>query len=441
MKNIVHINIWPLLLITGIFVFTLSLNSCKDDDNGTGNNNPIVISKVYLEDARSTVPDREVTFGRIGQVLRLEGSGLEGVRKVYINGYSATFNPALMTDNNIWVQIPRGTPIMDAEDDVRNTIILEKGDNNKFSYSFEIRDAAPSITSISHTMPQAGDVITIYGNGLQGITGIIFPGNVTVTDGIVSDDEEGKYCIVTVPAGVSDNGGSITLIGANGGAYSPACFNYKKGLLHNFDDVQNYSWGSGVDNDALTDVIPSSGSLPKSQGKYQVFNANGNLAANGDQRFWLNSTAVMAIMGNIPASTTTGQCGIQMDIYVEGTWNSGLIRFAMADGWGVSRYSMLYQPVYLNGTTYDAAAFVNPGCWFTITLPFNNSADFEGKTIGDVIEQMGQATYKQAGPWFENSGIKDVFDPVAATEKIYFDNIRVVPLNAPAYSDFPETEE
>jgi hypothetical protein len=54
---------------------------------------------------------------------------------------------------------------------------------------------------------------------------------------------------------------------------------------------------------------------------------------------------------------------------------------------------------------------------------------------------MSAASYKQIGPWFENSGIADVFDPVPATEKIYFDNIRIVPLTTPTYSDFPEEEE
>lgn len=146
----------------------------------------------------------------------------------------------------------------------------------------------------------------------------------------------------------------------------------------------------------------------------------------------------MPIMNNIDASTSTDQCAIQMDIYVEGVWNSGIIRFVMADGWGNSRYCMLYQPVYPNGTSYDATAFVNPNCWFTITLPFSLSNDFTGKTLGDVIAQMAQASYKQSGPFFENSGIQNVFDPVVATQKIYFDNIRIVPLATPTYSDFPD---
>ena len=303
---------------------------------------------------------------------------------------------------------------------------------------FEVRASAPSVTSISHTLPQAGDEITITGTGLQGVESITFPGNVVVSkgQGIVSDDEEGKWCTVVVPEGVSSDGGSILVTGANGGAYSPACFNYRKGLIHNFDDVQNYSWGSNIDNTALTDVLPSD-RKPQSQGGYQVFNSTGSLAAGSYQRFWLNSNVLMTVMSAIPASTAVADCGIQMDIYVDGEWNSGIIRFVMADGWGSSRYCMLYQPVYIN-KVYDKTAFVNPGCWFTVTLPFSLSADFEGKTLGDVITQMSSASYKQSGPWFENSGITDVFDPLPATGKVYFDNIRVVPLNTPTYSDFPD---
>jgi hypothetical protein len=340
------------------------------------------------------------------------------------------------------LQISADAPTIDAPDDVRNTIRLEKNAANSLVYAFEIRASAPTITSVSHTMPQAGDVITIHGTGLQAIESIVFPGDVVVTTGIVSDEEEGKYCTVTVPEGLSGDG-SILVVGVNGGAYSPAYFNYKKGLLHNFDDVQNYLWGQNIDNVALTEVIPA-GIKPQSQGGYQVFNSTGNLAANSDQRFWLNSGNVSTAMATIPASTSAADCGIQMDIYVEGEWNSGIIRMVMADGWGASKYCMLYQPVYVNNT-YQVDAFVNPGSWFTITLPFSLSPDFEGKTLGDVIAQIAlektEKNLTQIGPWFENSGIPDVFDSAPATEKVYFDNIRVVPLNTPTYSDFTDDEE
>lgn len=426
-----------ILLLAGLLVTAFAFNAC-DDDKDDGSNTPLKINKVFLENAQSTVPDREVTFARLGQIIRLEGSGFTGVTKAFVNGKSCYFNPVFVTDNSMMVQISSDVPTIEASDEVRNTIRIEKRADNFLVYNFEVRASAPSVTSISHTLPQAGDEITITGTGLQGVESITFPGNVVVSkgQGIVSDDEEGKWCTVVVPEGVSSDGGSILVTGANGGAYSPACFNYRKGLIHNFDDVQNYSWGSNIDNTALTDVLPSD-RKPQSQGGYQVFNSTGSLAAGSDQRFWLNSNVLMTVMSAIPASTAVADCGIQMDIYVDGEWNSGIIRFVMADGWGSSRYCMLYQPVYIN-KVYDKTAFVNPGCWFTVTLPFSLSADFEGKTLGDVIAQMSSASYKQSGPWFENSGITDVFDPLPATGKVYFDNIRVVPLNTPTYSDFPD---
>jgi hypothetical protein len=434
MKSVFSINnhgAWRLVLVFLACVIGFT-TSCKDDDDSSSS--AMTINKVYLENAQSSVPDREVTFARLGQVLRLEGSGFLGVEKVLINGESCYFNPVFVSDNSMLVQVSGDVPILEADPSLRNTIQLIKG-GQVYTYSFDIRAAAPSITGVSHTMPPAGAEITIYGTGLQNTTEVIFPGNVQGTN-ISSDDEDGEWVKVTVPGGITGSG-SITVICDNGGAYSPAYFNFKEGVFQNFDDVNNYSWASGITDAGtpLTAVIPSSGAV-KSSGGYQVFNASGSLSANGDERYWTNSSSWPSAMLNvIPAGTAASDCGIQMDIYVEGEWNSGIIRFVMADGWGSTRYCMLYEPIYVDNAVVP---FENPGCWFTITLPFASSSDFEGKTFGDVVAQMAAASYKQAGPWFENSGIKDVFDPVPATQKIYFDNLRVVLLTTPTYSDFPD---
>jgi hypothetical protein len=440
MKNINFKSLLSILTFVALAVFAFMFNSCENNDD-KATSAPVKITKAYLEDAQSSVPDREVTFARLGQTIRLEGSGFTGVTKVYINGYDNYFNPVFVTDNSMWITISQDVPTIDAPEDVRNTIRVVKSASNFFVFPFEIRSAAPTITSITHTMPMAGDKITIYGTGLQGITSITFPGNVVVTDGIISDNEKGEFCIVTVPEGVSDDGGSLLVIGANGGAYSPACFNFKNGVFHDFDNVNNYSWASGIDDagTALTELIPNSGEGPKSQGGYQCFNKNGDtIAANVDIRYWTNSSSwPSALLSVIPASTSTSDCGVQMDIYVEGVWNSGVIRMVMADGYGTDRYCMIYRPWYVNE---KVVPFQNPGCWFTVTLPFSLSEDYEGKTFGDVVNSMMNATYKQSGPWFHNIAVPDVFDPVATNVKVYFDNLRVVPLNTPTYSDFPEEE-
>lgn len=442
MKNNVYKNIWGLCLLFSFAFSALIFTSC-DDDNDDSGSTP-AINNVYLEDAQSTVPDRLVEFIRLGQTIRLEGSGFAGVKKIYVNGHSVYFNPVFMTDNNIIFRVSSSVPVMDASDDVRNTIRLEKSETNSFTYSFEIRSAAPSITGISHTMPQAGEKIIITGTALQEIKSITFPGNVVVTEGIV-EDEDGRWVEVIVPAGVSNEGGSILVIGANGGAYSPAYFNFKKGLLHNFDDVNNAAWSNGEISDDLTAVMPSAaGSFPKSQGVYRSANKSGKTMSAGDApvdytRYWIDNSVWAGVIAEsgIPLSTTTDQCAIQMDIYYEGVWNSGNIRFVIADGWGADRYCVVYAPWTENGLKVEVA---NPGCWHTITLPFNLSKDFEKGDLAAVLEQISLATYKQAGPWFENGNI-DEAQSEASDLNIYFDNIRIVPLEVPAYSDFNDEEE
>ena len=439
MKNRVYKSRWTRFAFWGLLISAIGFTSCK------GNNEPIsdkptIITAVYLEDATSTVTDRKVEFARIGQTLRLEGSGLLGLEKIYFNGHASSFNPALATDNNVFVSISALTPTIDSDPAKRNTIMLKKN-GIQYTYTFEIRASAPTITSVSHTMPLAGDSITINGTGLQGITSVTFPGNIVVTEGIVSDDVDGRYCTVTVPAGVSTDGGSILVIGANGGAYSPAFFNFKKGLLHNFDDVNNASWSNGEISDDLSDVIPANGNLPKSQGIYRSLNKNATTMAASDAavditRYWINNSVWATILNStvIPGSTTSDQVAVQMDIYVVGEWNSGDIRFVVADGFGASRYCMIYAPWESDG---KRVPFVNPGHWFTITLPFSDSADFEGTDFQGILNVIAGVTYAQAGPWLENGPVNGVL-ALPSNVNVYFDNIRVVPLNTPTYSDFPE---
>ncbi len=436
MKNIINKSLWFFQLLLVLSILPAGFTSCDGEDDAS--NVPMNISAVYLENRNSDVPDRKVDFGRIGQTLRLEGSGFTGLIKVYFNGHSNYFNPVMVTDNNIWISIAAETPTMDADPQYRNTIILEKN-GLQYTYPFEIRASAPTITNISHTMPQTGDLITIYGTGLQEIISVTFPGDIVVTEGITSDNEDGEFCTVTVPSGVSGDGGSILLVGANGGVYSPAYFNFRKGIVHNFDDVNNYSWSNGEISDNLSDVLPSTGTGPKSQGIYRSLNKNAKTMPTSDAsvditRYWINNGVWPTILNNsvIPGNTPSSQVAVQMDIYVEGAWNSGDIRFVVADGSGANRYCMIYAPWEDGGSRIP---FVNPGSWFTITLPFSQSVDFEKMDFQGILNVLAGVTYKQSGPWLENGPVNGV--PAEATNvNVYFDNIRVVPLTTPAYSDF-----
>lgn len=117
--------IWTLYLV----LLSIGFIACNEDDkyfDKDVQNSPITISKIYLEDAESTVPDREVTFARLGQIIRIEGSGLYGVKTVYINGYDTYFNRTYVSDKSMLVQLNSKIPVTDAEESVRNTIRLVK---------------------------------------------------------------------------------------------------------------------------------------------------------------------------------------------------------------------------------------------------------------------------------------------------------------------------
>ena len=103
MKSLKHIWLFCLTLAT------LGLVSCNDDDEASSSS-PITVTQIYLEDADSDVPDRPVDFARLGQTIRIEGSGFAGLRELYINGFETYFNVAYVTNTNIIVSIDTDTP-------------------------------------------------------------------------------------------------------------------------------------------------------------------------------------------------------------------------------------------------------------------------------------------------------------------------------------------
>jgi hypothetical protein len=187
----------------------------------------------------------------------------------------------MVSDKSFVVSVNKNIPTTEAEEAIRNTIRLVK-DAGEYTHNFTIRSAAPAITRISNTMPKMGEPIIVFGSGLLEVTKVVFPGNVVVTSGI-TQSKDGTYFMVNVPEGISDNGGSIFIECANGGAYSPAYFNCKKGVILDFDGKgQQGSWGSSasmVTPEDLESAVIGEGNV--SQGTYCVLPAAKQLPVAG----------------------------------------------------------------------------------------------------------------------------------------------------------------
>ena len=457
-KNITTIGLFVCLLI-GSFGFT----SCnKTDDSGA--NTPITVTNVYLEDAASSVKDRPVVFARLGALIRIEGSGFTGMKKVYINGYDAYFNTVMVTETSMLIQVPGKAPVVDADSTVRNTIHFVK-DGTDFTYNIQIRSAAPTLSSISNTMPAAGDSITIYGTGLTEINKITFPDSVVVTTGIVSD-KAGTFCKVAVPAGLTKSG-SILIEGSNGGVYSPSYFNCKSGVILDFDGVgsQGYwGWtptGSMINGSDLESTVI--GASVKSQGKYCAHRparlTEFPAAKNRLTEVWTAGNGVdewrSRITPLIPATTLVSNFAFQFDIYVPATWNNtGFLKICLINNfnggeWAGKCYN--YVPWMESGV---ATPFITSG-WTTVTIPFNKFYAYSTTDVAyafeNVLADREKSSYQNFGIYFENSDIKlsnitgkaaddnTVLASKATSISIYTDNWRIVPLTKPVYSDYPAT--
>ncbi len=456
-----NINSWASVFTLGIMAVMLLFTSCEEESDYSG---PISISTVYLQDAEASVPDREVTFVRLGQLIRISGTGFTDLKKVYINGYESYFNPTLVSDNSMIVSVSKNTPIIEADADVRNTIRLVN-DGNEAVLSFDVRSAAPSITSFSNSLPNVGELITVYGSGLLEVTNVVFPGDVEVTEGITSN-EEGEYFTVNMPEGVSDEGGSIFIECANGGAYSPACFNFKAGVILDFDGLgAQGAWGSAASmifSDDLesttvgTDNISQGIYVPHRPSRITAFDA----ASTRCTEVWTAGNDVDDWRGQLTPyiSTTTSldEVGFQFDIYVPEEWEgSGYLKICLVNGFSGGEwagYCYNYVPWVVDG---ESVAFQATG-WTTVTVPFSSFYAFddgEDHTFEEVLVARETSSYKNFGFYFENSdfALSDITgsDSDSETEflsaetsiSVYTDNWRVVSLNTPTYSDFPEDEE
>ena len=74
-----------------------------------------------------------------------------------------------MSDNSFLETVSKDVPTIEADESVRNKIVLVK-DSGDLTYPFTIRSSAPSITNISNTLPNARETIIVYGDGLQEVS-------------------------------------------------------------------------------------------------------------------------------------------------------------------------------------------------------------------------------------------------------------------------------
>lgn len=457
-----------------IALFSVAFISCNKEDeyfNEEYQSVPIVIKQIYLEDYESAVPDRPVEFARLGQLIRVEGSGLFGMKKVYINGYDTYFNRAYITDNSMLIQINVKTPVVDADSTMRNKIRFVK-DKAETTYDFLIRAASPTVTGLNLSLPMPGETVVVSGTNLHETVKVTLPGDVVLEGDAIKCDPDGEWYSFEMPKNVKD-GGYILSEGAHGFAQTPACFNEKRGMLLDFDGtgVQG-GWSATYMPEDLTDdplesgrgkVVPAvPASVIAEGGINKGANGKGWFTAGGEKGAWSDPTEDWTRFYKfIPADTPVANFALQFDVYVPEEWSTGMLEFTFQNN--LSNYG--YGSTETTNTTnieYPMAVVWVPWLtpdggkvpyktegWQTITIPINTVGKYQNTeadlTFATLCADRAVASYANFGMFLVNNDVKFseeiVHEASVFQQMVYVDNWRLVPYESVVVSDYPEEEE
>ena len=361
------------IFILLLAVVTLAQMACKKDNTAGPS----------ISGLRSIAPapnDSALTVAGPGQWVVIKGAHLGTASAVSFNGWPASFNSALFSDNSLAVNIPADMPFASLDTAKLNTVTVVTP-NGTATYKFPIVPPPPVVTGISNENAVAGTAITIYGFNFFYISKVIFPGGITVSSGMTSNTA-GTTLNVTVPSGIT-TGGTIQVMNRYGTGVSIVLFNdLTTGVLNNYDNINHFVWGSGTSNSSTT--------YPGNRGTYGIMSASA--VGGGDYGWWngsrsVNTDSVQWVpVGHV--SEALGNYALKFEINVTTPWKDGTL-FIVKDGnW---KYIARYEP-WLNADG-SSSAFTTHG-WLTVTLPlsmFKDNPDPSSNTLagtGNAVPSM-----------------------------------------------------
>ena len=410
------------------------ISSCSDDT-------PVSVSRICLHQTGDT--KTELTEIRLGENIRIEGSGFATTRAIYCNGKEVGgINRNLITDTNIIFTVPQSTPVGSEVENIEdlNTIrIVTESDN--YVYRIAILCGKPTITGISHTLAKAGQRIEIYGTNLRGLSTVTFPGDVAVEAGGFTESEDYTTISLVVPEGGDRIPGAVCVEGVSGGAYSYDYVNCGEGIfLSAFDP----------DADAFTKIGTSGGSaaiqhapVPEVAGEYPgapsaycaIPSSPADLdpeAMDGQNAGFIEFNPVDAlniVTGNpssgITRDTPCNELAFQLDYYMLTPWTTGAFRIELE----------------ANNTDYRATAYswwgdgvlapVEFDGWRTLTLPCSDMPAMKNVTLGEAMDNLQSVT--RALLIFRMGRFDNHRGETMTNTQIYFGNVRMVPYTKQTY--------
>lgn len=408
MKNRALYTTKSISIITFMLFVGILITSCERE-----NTDPPKITNVRsVEPEEADVP---LEGSGLESWIVIQGQNLASTEEIYFNEFYTDFNPAYVTETNIVVQIPGGTPNLGTDPDAPNTlrVVTKYGEA---LYDFVIFPPPAAIGYISNEFAGAGDTIYLQGLYFFLVDSVIFPNDVPATEFQTSPD--GQWCSVIVPEGVTSGPLRIVSAGGVGGSVNGANFRDPAGMICNFDDLNPWeNWGGVVINTATDNRLPD-------------FMSNAFLAETSNLptgTWWVQEMAMPIASGLYPNYDTIASAEnvfVKFELYAEGPWNSGeydvrLVKRDNAGEW-LDYYSYFLKPWLFNdGSIVD----FETGGWLTIVIPLS---EFTLNSTGESLTSFSEISdFDFFGCYFQNSGIIPGETEISFL-RLGIDNIRIV---------------
>ncbi|WP_315817311.1 glycan-binding surface protein [Paraflavitalea speifideaquila] len=354
--------------------------------------------------------DSTLTLAGPGQTVVIQGRGLATTTQIFFNGYPTPFNSALLADDNIVVTIPADMPFASLDPAQLNTVkVITR--NGEAVLGFPVVPPPAVLLSASNENGLAGERITIRGNNFFFVEKVIFPGGIAATANLATV-ASGTTIEVTVPAGIAQ-AGPLQVVTKSGTGSSVFLFNdYATGMISNFDNINTFSWGCTIKDDASL--------FPGNHGKYAHLQQDGITGNNWD--WWNGKRGMMTNAKDwLPASelgNPAGNYAMKFDIYVKEPWTTGVLFIGPPpnDTWV---YMYRYEP-------WKTQPGFKTNGWITVTVPLSefrkksasgtDGAGDQAAKVSDVIGGIDEIA--------KFMFVNDTGTPIAKLD-MAIDNVRV----------------
>jgi hypothetical protein len=384
-----HLVITALIPLLALIALTMGFSSCSDDDDNGGNVNIESVWSNWYNSDYTLSESRQLHACYPDKWIALKGSGFSGTTAVYCNGYQCPVKEMNISDNWLIFQIKYQTPPSDSitDENVKSTIrvVTDHGETTYKDFVIKNNAAVPSITSVSNTLPKAGQSIIVRGANLENATAVYFPGESGDIEGKITNVASGEVT-VTVPDGTMKSG-ALRMVCLDENVYSP---NYMYGSAGNISiSSADITLGSkaqilqGADAVAAATGLSASAfnlpsiaiEIPETPAGMLLKETNYNIDTKG-RYFKLplaDALEAARAAANIPQTTELKNLALQMDVYMPQAWASGSVvtRFRSTSNYTNTAANEYSAPWVVNQEDKGSLSFNG---FETITIPLGNHA-------------------------------------------------------------------